>query len=344
MKPNFPEALLLLIISFYATHLKDLKTILHINKKMGRIYMLHFVEVMKIMFTMEQIQNYPELLQYQQEHGCGIPFHARIFHPLNPYENVKVVLEQAVLNKKMSVFKRFIKKFSSFGGSLIENIKAIDPNIPSTAETDLEGFVVGLLYKSYMDRINDKYISEFIEYVFDFKELAKETIQDHFIDANYSFFVYIFNETFCYENFPFLILNDADLALYCKSNMTWSEMFSSWKSFSIWRLKYILPYRPDSYYFLLNFSLNYPEKRGELKPLLRRGHVKQILRSTNAIMFWIYTISFGLLSFVFEDIKVRRWIIVFRLFSPYFIDIIINCFFELYQIIKRNRIMTWNVL
>ena len=327
MKLNFPEALLLLIISFYATHLKDLKNILVLNKEMSRICMLNFVDVMKIMFTKEQIQAYPELLQYQQDHGCGIHFNTRIFYPLKPYENVKIFLKHAILDQKMSFFKRFIKDFSYIKGSLIENIKATDPYVP---EEDLEGFVMEILYKSYMESLNDPSISEIIEYVFDFKAEAIKTIQDHFLGLNYLVFFNFEKLMFVYEPYT---LNYADLELYCKAELTWSEMFSSVKSFSIWRLRYILPYRLNSYHLLLKFELKYPGKKKELKKLIRREKLKQFMRSSYAIVSTAIPILFGLLFPYAKDMRLFSGFMIFlliaRLFAPYFIEKNINWSFDI---------------
>ena len=329
MKPNFPEVLLLLIISFYATHLKDLKNILVLNKEMSRICMLNFVDVMKIMFTKEQIQAYPELLQYQQDHGCGIHFNTRIFYPLKPYENVKIFLKQAISDQKMSFFKRFIKDFNYI--NLIENIKATDPNVP---EEDLEGFVREILYTSYMDSLNDPSISEIIEYVFDFKDVARKTIKDHFVDMNQLLF--ISDKLFCYDLFPLRALNDSELALYCKAELTWSEMFSSVKSFRIWRLKHILPYSQNSYYFLLKFSLKYPGKKKELMQIIEKERLKQVMRSAYAIILstifpTVLGLLFPLLFNTFNILSVTHNMIIFiflRLFSPYFVDKNLDWSFE----------------
>ena len=307
MKLNFPEALLLLIISFYATHLKDLKNILVLNKEMSRICMTHFVDVMKIMLTKEQIQAYPELLQYQQDHGCGIHFNTRIFYPLKPYENVKIFLKQAISDQKMSFFKRFIKDFNYI--NLIENIKATDPNVP---EEDLEGFVMEILYKSYMESLNDPSISEIIEYVFDFKAEAIKTIQDHFLGLNYLVFFNFEKLMFVYEPYT---LNYADLELYCKAELTWSEMFSSVKSFSIWRLRYILPYRLNSYHLLLKFVLKYPGKKEELEKLIMREHFKQLSRSAYASMSTAILNLFGLLFSFIIDIGFIILVLIARILS-----------------------------
>ena len=279
------------------------------------------------MFTKEQIQNYPELLEYYQEHSCGIHFHTRMFFPSNPYEDVKIVLKQAILNREMGgAFKRFIKDFSSFQGSLIENIKVIDPNMSFAGRSeDLGNFVHNLLYESYINSVNDGVFSEFIEYVFGFKEFAKKTIQEHLVNTN--FFHFIFNETF-----PFLTFTDEDLSLYCKSDLTWSEMFSTWKSFFIWRLKYVLPYRPDSHYLLQEFSFKYPKKFRALDKLILNGYNIPHSRLEFPDNVLILAVFFGFLNLCNLSIQKYTQIMisltVLRLFFPYLLHILVKNYYK----------------